>query len=114
MSPQVFHILLGLHDGPLHGYALIQEIEVRTDGEVRLTASTLYDALSRLVDQRLIEEVDAPADEGGGPSRARAKPDARRRYYALTTEGRTASRDEARRLERLIAMARAKRVLGRK
>jgi DNA-binding PadR family transcriptional regulator len=114
MSPQVFHVLLGLSDGPLHGYALIQEIETRTGGEVRLTASTLYDALSRLLDQGLIEEVAGPTDGAGGARGAQARPDARRRYYALTSQGRTASRDEARRLERLLAMARIKRVLSRK
>ena len=53
MSPQVFQILLSLHDHPLHGYAIIQDIAKRTDGEVRLTASTLYDALARLVEQGL-------------------------------------------------------------
>lgn len=111
LSPQVFQILLGLHDGPLHGYALTQEIDARTNGEVRLTASTLYDALSRLLDDGWIEEVDAPA--AGGQGKTAVKADTRRRYYALTAHGRRAARDEARRLERLIAMARAKRVFGR-
>jgi DNA-binding PadR family transcriptional regulator len=102
LTPQVLQILLTLSDGALHGYAVIADIAERTDGEMRLTASTLYDALARLVDQRLIVEVDAPADER----------DSRRRYYGLTAAGREVMALETRRLERLLAMARQKRAAG--
>lgn len=108
LSPQVFQILLSLIDEPRHGYAVIVDVDARTNGEVRLTASTLYDALSRLVDDGLIEETSGPVPQG--VSRA----DARRRYYALTPLGRQVARAEARRLERLVAMARGKRLLGRR
>jgi len=101
LSTQVFQILLSLVDRELHGYAIIQDVAERTDDEVRLTASTLYAAVKRLLDQGLIDEV-----------RSRARDDdARRRYYRLTPAGRKAARDEAHRLERLAAMARAKRLL---
>jgi len=102
LSPQVLQILLALSDGAMHGYAVIADIAERTDSEMRLTASTLYDALARLLDQRLIAEVAAPVDER----------DARRRYYALTSIGREVVALETRRLERLLAMARQKRALG--
>jgi DNA-binding PadR family transcriptional regulator len=102
LSPQVLQILLALSDAAMHGYAVIADIAERTDGEMRLTASTLYDALARLLDQRLIAEVAAPVDER----------DARRRYYALTSIGREVVALETRRLERLLAMARQKRALG--
>ena len=98
LSAQVFQILLSLHQGPLHGYSIIQDVADRTGGEVRLTASTLYDALARLVDQKVIEEVDAAADV--------ADHDARRRYYHLTTLGRQVAKLEIERLERLLRMAR--------
>ena len=104
MSPQVFQVLLSLTDGPLHGYAIIQDILARTGGEMRLTASTLYDALARLLDRELIDELS----EGGGSS------DARRRTYRLTSTGREALKTEAQRLERLVAMAREKRLVGRR
>jgi DNA-binding PadR family transcriptional regulator len=99
LTPQVLHILLALSDGPMHGYAVIADIAERTGGEMRLTASTLYDALARLLDQRLIIEVDPPADERDG----------RRRYYGLRPVGREVMALETRRLERLLAMARQKR-----
>jgi DNA-binding PadR family transcriptional regulator len=101
----VFQILLSLADGPLHGYASVQDIHRRTDGEVRLTASTLYDALARLVDQGLIAELSEPPDE--------ADHDGRRRYYSLTPAGRRAAMREADRLESLLEMARAKRLAPR-
>ena len=47
LSVPVFQILLSLVDRDLHGYALIKDIEQRTDGEVKVTASTLYGALAR-------------------------------------------------------------------
>lgn len=101
LSPQVFQVLLSLHQDAQHGYAIIQDIRERTDDQMRLTASTLYDALARLVDQGLIEEVEAPVDSA----------DARRRYYAITKAGRQATEREVRRLEDLVRMARATGVI---
>jgi DNA-binding PadR family transcriptional regulator len=103
LSPQVFQILLSLVDSDLHGYAIIQDVAARTKGEIRLTASTLYAAVKRLLDSGWIEE---PADRPRG-----AADDPRRRYYRLTALGRDAARAEARRLERLAGMARGKRLL---
>jgi DNA-binding PadR family transcriptional regulator len=103
LSPQVFHILLSLADDDLHGYAIIQDVATRTDGEVRLTASTLYAAVKRLLESGWIEErTSRPAGAADDP---------RRRYYRLTKAGREVARAEARRLEQLAAMARAKRLL---
>lgn len=96
LSPQVFQILLTLADGPMHGYAVIQDVKQRTGGEIQLTPSTLYDALARLVDAQWIEETTSD-----GP---------RRRTYAVTALGREATTREAQRLARLIAAARAKNV----
>ncbi len=48
MSDPVLHILLALSDRPRHGYAIVQEIEKRTGGEVVLGTGTLYTALKRL------------------------------------------------------------------
>lgn len=101
MTPQVFQILLSLADAPRHGYAIIADVRERTEGQMDLTPSTLYDALARLSDQGLIAETSAPAD---APSA-----DSRRRYYALTTTGRVAAEEESTRLARLLDMARAKK-----
>ena len=102
LSTQVFHILLSLVDEDLHGYAIIQDVADRTGGEVRLTASTLYAAIKRLLDSGWIEELTR---------RPKSDDDPRRRYYRLTARGREVARAEARRLERMAAMAREKRLL---
>ena len=103
LSAPVFQILLSLADRELHGYAMIQDIAERTEGGVRLTASTLYHAVRRLLDAGWIGEVpdhERPSDD-----------DVRRRYYRITAAGRRAACIEAERLDRLAAMARAKRLL---
>ena len=97
----VFHILLSLIDDDLHGYALIKEIEARTGGEVRLTASTLYGAVARMLDAGLIDECDPDPEQ------------ARRRSYRITRAGRILVRAEAERLARAAAWARDKRLLTR-
>jgi DNA-binding PadR family transcriptional regulator len=103
LSPQAFQILLSLLDRELHGYAIILDVEARTDGEIALTASTLYAAVQRMVAAGLIQEVHRPPER---------EPDERhRRYYAITAAGRETAASEARRLERLTASARQKRLL---
>ena len=103
IGPQVFQIMLSLAEADLHGYAIIGDVRERTGGEMRLTASTLYAALKRLLDSKWIDELDPPASES----------DSRRRYYRLTAEGRRAGRSEAARLEALAAMARDRKWLPR-
>jgi DNA-binding PadR family transcriptional regulator len=106
LTVPVFHILLSLSDRDLHGYAIIQDIRDRTDGEVELTASTLYAAIKRLLDGRLIEELDTrPGPEDDDP---------RRRYYRITSLGMDVARLETARLERALKMARQKKLAPRK
>jgi DNA-binding PadR family transcriptional regulator len=103
LGPQVFQILLSLAEADLHGYAIIGDVRRRTQGEMRLTASTLYAVLKRLLDQGWIEELAPPPGES----------DSRRRYYRITRVGREAGRAEAARIDALAAMARSKRWLPR-
>jgi DNA-binding PadR family transcriptional regulator len=106
LTVPVFQILLSLSDRDLHGYAIIQDIRDRTDSEVELTASTLYAAIKRLLDGRLIEELDTrPGPEDDDP---------RRRYYRITPLGIDVARLEAARLERAVRMARQKKLTPRK
>ena len=105
LTPLAFHALLAMADGERHGYAIIREVDERTDGLIKLRTGTLYTLLQRLLDETLIEESDArPAAE---------EDDSRRKYYRLTTMGRAVVEAEARRLETLLSDARRKQVLGR-
>ncbi len=99
LRPIEFQILLILADKEAHGYSIIHETNKRTGGKVRLQPGTLYRAIQRLEDAGLIRESVAR------PSRK--SDDQRRRYFALTTEGRSIAADEARRLSDLVRESRA-------
>jgi DNA-binding PadR family transcriptional regulator len=105
LSPRVFHLLLALVDGEGHGYAIMKEVEARSDGRVRIGPGTLYEAIDRLQAQGLI-------DETGGKS-AGYTDDRRRRFYKLTPLGHDVLAAEAQRLAELVSFARRKRLLDR-
>ena len=94
-----FHILLALSGEERHGYAIIQDVAARTDGELRLSAGTLYRSIARMVEQGLIAEV---------AKRRTAADDERRRYYRVTPFGTAVARAEMRRLTQLVRLARAR------
>jgi DNA-binding PadR family transcriptional regulator len=95
-----FHILLSLASGERHGYGIIQDIQAR-DEAAAPDVGTMYRALARMVEHRLIEAVARrPVPESD---------DERRNYYRITDRGLRLARVEARRLE---ALTRAARVGG--
>jgi len=99
LPPATFHILLALAEEDRHGYAIIQDVLARTDGELKLSAGTLYRSIQRMLEQGLIVETrDRPAPEDD---------DERRRYYRITPHGLAIAKAEARRLSQLVKMARA-------
>src|ERR1700731_2889470 len=99
LTPSMFHVLLALAGDDLHGYAILKEVELRTGGEVKLSTGTLYGVIKRLLnDGLIIERRERPA----------AHDDERRRYYRLTPQGREVAAAEAQRLEKVVAIARAR------
>ena len=99
-----FHILLSLAAGERHGYGIVQDIRARDETAVP-DIGTMYRALARLVEHRLIEA-----------SSRRPAPDAddeRRNYYRITEAGLRVARAEARRLEALTRAARIGGLLTR-
>ena len=103
LTPAVFHILLALADGERHGYGIMQEVAQRTDGAMHMGPGTLYGSIKRMLADGLIE----PAGERRDP----ALDDERRRYYRLTDFGQRVALAEAQRLEQLVQIAHAKRLL---
>jgi DNA-binding PadR family transcriptional regulator len=103
LTPAVVHVLMALAEGPRHGYAIAKDVLRLTDDRVRLGPGTLYGTLQRLMECAWVEEASAPARNSDG----------RRRYYRLTRSGREALVAEAERLEALVRMARAQRILPR-
>lgn len=100
LKPDVFHILMLLLDGPRHGYAIMQDIEESSGGEVRLLPGALYRHLERMLDDGMIEER---MPDGSS--------DTRRRVYRVTPFGREVARAEALRLERVLERARQRQLV---
>jgi DNA-binding PadR family transcriptional regulator len=107
MTPAIFALLLALHDGERHGYALMAEVSELTGGTVTLGPATLYRSLQRMRVDGLIEELDAEHE----PARADRRAE-RRRSYRITPGGRAAARAEVGRLARLVEAASALGVLA--
>jgi DNA-binding PadR family transcriptional regulator len=105
-----FQILLSLAEGDLHGYAIMRRIEEQTEGRTRLGPGTLYSSIQALLEEALIEELEAanPPADGAPVSNA---PKDRRRLYRLTSSGRRVACTEAERLADLLRIARAKKIL---
>ena len=102
LKPHWFHILLSLADQALHGTAVMEDVLERTDGDLRLWPGMLYGSLNDLSEKGWIEEVGPPTDaptEGG-----------KRRFYAITPQGRMALSREVERMAFFVEVARKKRV----
>jgi DNA-binding PadR family transcriptional regulator len=103
LTAVVLHILLALADGERHGYAIAQEIEDTTDGQIRMGPGTLYGSIQRMLGASLIEEA---------PTRRRpAEDDERRRYYRMTSFGRRVLELELERLSQVVRIARQKQLV---
>lgn len=99
LTPLSLALLLALAEGEKHGYALMQEVERQSQGQVRVGAGSLYAALQRLEGQGLVAEAAGASGE-----------DARRRYYRLTELGGEVARAEIMRLSRVLRGAGARRL----
>jgi len=98
LTPAVFHILLALADGPLHGYAIMQAVEESAGAELRMGPGTIYGSIQRMEEAGLVKELPTRSDD-------------RRRVFGLLPAGRRALEAESRRLVRLADLVRGKRLL---
>jgi DNA-binding PadR family transcriptional regulator len=103
LRSSVFHILLALSDGDLHGYGIMQEVSDHTGGQIRLGPGTLYGAIKRLLNDGLIVEADERPDV--------SLDDERRRYYRLTDFGQRVLKAEVQRISRMVSVAQRKRLI---
>lgn len=94
LSPSVLAILLSLAEGEKHGYAVMKDARAPGGGGIQMGPGTLYGSIDRMMRDGLVEESDKQDDE-------------RRRYYRLTTRGRTVLAAELERLDAAVSSARA-------
>lgn len=88
LSETMHYILLALRE-PLHGYAVMQQIEEMSNGTVVLAAGTLYGALENLNKHGWIEPVGSSG---------------RRKMYRITTEGNVILKIERERLSHILSL----------
>ncbi|AZK45131.1 PadR family transcriptional regulator [Paenibacillus lentus] len=88
LSETMHYILLALRE-PLHGYAVMQQIEQMSNGTVILAAGTLYGALDNLNKHGWIE----PDGQTG-----------RRKVYKITDEGLAILKAEQQRLKHILSL----------
>lgn len=97
LTPAVFHVLLALSDGPLHGYAIMQRVEEVSGLE--MGPGTIYGSIRRLSEAGWVEEAGTDSS------------DARRgRSFTLSEAGAAALAAEARRITRLAGMKDVRRL----
>lgn len=92
LKPEMLWLLLSLHDESRHGYALMQDVEERTGGAVRIQTGALYRFLHRMESDDLVREAPAPAGET----------DVRRRYYHITPYGLLVASAELERMRSIV------------
>jgi DNA-binding PadR family transcriptional regulator len=97
LSESAFYILLSLAPGPIHGYAILKEVDTLSGGRILLSTGTLYGALKRFLQRGWIERKELPYSGSRGEMR---------KAYALTDLGRSILQAETVRLEKLLSTAR--------
>ncbi len=58
LTPAMFYVLLSLADGDKHGYAILKEVSQNSEGNVRLSAGTLYGVIRKLQSEGYITETE--------------------------------------------------------
>ncbi|MBQ7160096.1 MAG: helix-turn-helix transcriptional regulator [Clostridia bacterium] len=72
LTEQMFYILMALNDGKKCGIEIVEYINAKTRGRVRLGPATLYTLLSKFEASSMINEVET---------------DGRKRTYEITESG---------------------------
>ncbi len=103
LTPAVFHILLALSSGELHGYGIIKQVEADSQGKVNMGAGTLYGSLKRMLNAGLVKESEKRVDT--------EMDDARRIYYRITGDGEKALAAELERYRHIVGVAKKLKLL---
>ena len=98
LTPQIFYILLSLATKERHGYEIMKQVEADSQAKVKLGAGTLYGAIKRMLEEKLILEVDTGH--------------ARRKYYKLTEKGRSIFNNELERYNQAVELAKQKNLFA--
>jgi len=90
LTESMYYVLMAFHQGPMCGIDIVDFIDRRTKGRIRMGPATLYTILGKFEKEKYIREVSV---EG------------RKRTYQITDLGRSAYREELERLKQCVADA---------
>ena len=96
LSEITFYILLSLMPDAKHGYAIWKDVECLSSGSLKLSTSTLYDALERLLEQGLIERIKDENEQSSGRPRKR---------YRINEQGKHVLVQDMKRMRVLLDLA---------
>jgi len=88
LSESTYYILLALAE-PMHGYGVMQKVEILSEGTIKIGPGTLYGAFQALEKEALIVKVGE---------------EERRKIYVLTTKGREVLKEQ---INRFVIMVRS-------
>lgn len=100
LTESMFYVLMAFQSGPMCGTDVVDFIEKRTNGRLRMGPATLYTILGKFEKERYIREIEV---------------DGRRRTYLITETGAGAYHSELKRLQFCVVDAlqeQRKEVLG--
>ncbi len=98
LTPQIFYILLALATKESHGYDIMKQVNNDSRGKIKLGPGTLYGAIKRMLEEKLISEVSTGQT--------------RRKYYKLTEKGRSIFSSELRRLNTAVELAKKRKLMA--
>src|SRR6185437_11533633 len=98
LTPQIFYILLALATKERHGYDIMKQVENDSQGKIKLGPGTLYGAIKRMLEEKLIIEIQTSH--------------ARRKYYQLTEKGRIIFSQELQRYNEAVEIAKKYSLFG--
>lgn len=102
LTPAVLHILLALSKQERHGYGIMKQVELESQGKVKMGPGTLYGSISRMIEAGLVRESDKKVDP--------KMDDERRVYYKITAVGQKALAAELARYREVVSVAKSLRL----
>lgn len=103
LTPRIMFILLALAVKERHGYEIMKQVKIESNGKVNMGPATLYGAIKKLLADKWIKETEV--------KEVTNKQDERRRYYTLTELGRNNLLIELHRYEETLVKAKQYKVL---
>jgi DNA-binding PadR family transcriptional regulator len=101
LTEATFYILLSLVSRPKHGYAIMKEVELLSEGRILFSTGTLYGAIKRFIQLGWIQRLE---------EKSRDKTSRPRKVYALTQNGQRILDTDLARLQVRVKAARLRMV----